>query len=465
MDFISNTSKRSGLVLQKIGQHLLTQLEATANAPSGTYNPSTPQNHHQEQEEQQPVDPPFPLDRIPEDVQPNMLSFLPARELARIRRVSRDLLQTADRHADALWNSLGRCDFPSMASLTAGTGVEGAGYLSPHQQYVKNVMHRANDEVGNLRANLRLRESLDSYTWPIAWPRNNSHAAIQVYSAISSTFGGGSGGGDGNDGVIGLLSDLVTIPNVRIARALSHKRRAALSTVVVHSDKVIFDFRRRGLHTGPVNFLPLSTLRLENPTPLAPLLLPLLLPPAPRNTAAGGNNGGHALEDRRGGVEVEGAGLLPLAPETPTPAGFLGYAVRLLHLRPEHEPLRWTVLFALFKDLVVFETTEQAEAVRIRTPDQRLFYCALDHPGAQDDPCVDGARLLPHISHWGFHHGPAGGDGGGGIKRGEGVGCVDREGETVGDAIDRQERIACFARSSLAFLRYGGGRVERSVLA
>lgn len=213
-------------------------------------------------------------------------------------------------------------------------------------------MRRANDEVGNLRANLRLRESLDSYTWPITWPGNNN-SSTTLYSAISSTFGGARGG---NDGVIGLLSDLVTIPDVRIARALSHKRRAALSTVVVHSDEVIFEFRRRGLHIGPVNFLPLSTLRLENPTPLAPLLLPLLLPPAARNTAAAGGNGCRGPGDRE---EVEGAGLLPLAPETPTPAGFLGYAVRLLHLRPEHEALRWTVLFALFKDLVVFETTEQ----------------------------------------------------------------------------------------------------------
>lgn len=130
MDFVS---KRSGLVLQKIGQHLLAQLEATANAPGGTNNPCPPPNHQQEQQDQQPLELPFPLGRIPEDVQPNVVFFLPARELASIRRVSRSLLQTADRHADALWDSLGRCDFPSTVPAPAGAGVKETDNLSPHR--------------------------------------------------------------------------------------------------------------------------------------------------------------------------------------------------------------------------------------------------------------------------------------------------------------------------------------------
>ncbi|CAM9285029.1 unnamed protein product, partial [Pylaiella littoralis] len=189
-------------------------------------------------------------------------------------------------------------------------------------------------------------------------------------------------------------------------------------------------FRRSGLYTGPVNFLPLSALRLEheNLTPLAPLLMPLLMP-SPRTAtgagaaaavAAAAGTGGRGFGNGGGGWEGEEgknnerADLLPLSPETPAPTGFLGYAVRLLQLRPEHEPLRWTVLFALFVDLVVFETTEQAEAVRSRVPDRRLFYCALDHPGAQDDPCPPGGRSLPHISHWGFQGWRVGGGGGDG---------------------------------------------------
>ncbi|CBN74590.1 hypothetical protein Esi_0030_0125 [Ectocarpus siliculosus] len=373
MDFVSNTSKRSGQMVQKIRQHFLTQLDTIPiTIPTSTgAAPSVPGGQHdleQQQQQQlqrqqlqlqqrQPLWSSFPLGLIPEDVRLTVLSFLPAGELSSIRRASRDFLQTADRHADVLWGRLNRCEFPSVSAPT-GPAAQETNCLSPHQ------------------------------------------------------------------------------------------RRAALSTVVVDNDKVLFDFRRRGFYTGPVNFLPLSTLVMDNPTPLAPLLLPLLLPPQRRiGIVPAGTEDGDGRE--------EGANLLPRAPESPAPAGFLGYAVRLLRLRPEHEPLRWTALFALFRDLAVFETTEQAEAVRARVPDRRLFYCALDHPGAQDEPCPPGGRSLPHISHWGFHGVLA--DSGLGGGEGEVPGVRDRAGETVGDALERQERTACFARSSLAFLQYGGG--------
>eukprot|EP00752_Nemacystus_decipiens_P009775 g8730.t1 len=503
MDFVAQTSDRSGLLLRKIGQRLISHLDAVSNAPVATSDDSRctarsrgahqelvqqqqQQQHRQHQHQHQQlghhaeqhllVEPAFPLGHTPDDVRPNIMSFLPARELSSVRRVSREFLLVADLHAEALWGRLCRHDFPSVTPPRPGAGGQGRAMLSPHQQYVKNVMHRAIDEAGNLRANHRLRESLDNFTWPIAWPAELSTTTI--YSAITSTFGNGTTNnirGDSsrrNDGVIGLLSDLVTVPDVRIARALSHKRRAALSTVVVEDDDIVFDFRRRGIHTGPVNFLPLSMLRQERRTPLAPVLMPLVLPQAAGNPAAAAAElaGERSIQGRDGaGGEDDEAGLLPLSPESPAPAGFLGYAVRLLRLRPEHESLRWTVLFAVFKDLVVFETTEQAEAVRARVPDRRLFYCALDHPGAQDDPCPHDGRSLPHISHWGFQRVRfgqtagvgAGGGGGGGV-----VGVLGSTGETVGDAVERQERTACFARSSLAFLQYGGGGgVGRGVLS
>eukprot|EP00903_Cladosiphon_okamuranus_P013372 g12462.t1 len=484
MDFVALTSDRSGLLLRNMGQRLHAHLDAVSSAPSGDgFHAAPPRGdcqelvHHQKLHQvEQRGGPLFPLGHTPEDVRPDILSFLPARELASIRRVSRGFLLTADLHAETLWSRLCRHDFPSMTPPPARVGGPERAMLSPHQQYVKNVLHRAIDEAGNLRANHRLRESLDNFAWPLAWPAE--HGSTTIYSAITSTLGNsinnsirnsirGSSGTRSNDGVVGLLSDLVTVPDPRIARALSHKRRAAMSTVVVKNDDVVFDFRRRGIHTGPVNFLPLSTLLLENPTPLvAPLPTPLVL-----SSSGGGGDEGD-----------EGGGLLPLSPETPAPAGFIGYAVRLLQLRPEHESLRWTVLFAVFKDLVVFETTQQAEALRARVPDRRLFYCALDHPGAQDDPCPPGGRSLPHISHWRFQgelfgkvgggDGGGGGGGGGGSSGDSIVGrdCVaDTVGstwETVGDAVERQERTACFARSSLAFLQYGGGGgVGRSSLA
>lgn len=233
-------------------------------------------------------------------------------------------------------------------------------------------MDRANDDAGNLRASYRLRESLDSFIRRPDGHGNNGETTTRcTINAVCTTLGcmsirgtfgstgdisGGDGGdsgggGDNKAGVIGVLSDLVTVPDPRIARALSHARRAALTTVSVHSGNAVSDFRRHRVHTGPVNFLPTSTLRLQHPQ--------LLPPPPTRNYAESASPGGWGVRDDGGYGEDEVAGLLPPAPETTAPAGFLGYAVRLLRLRPEHEPLRWTVLFAVFKDLVVFETTEQ----------------------------------------------------------------------------------------------------------
>lgn len=242
-------------------------------------------------------------------------------------------------------------------------------------------MSRATGEAGNLRSTQRIRESLQMY---------------------SSNHGGG---------VIGLLSDLGMIPDLRIARAVSHKRRAAMSSAVVANEVIVYDFRCRGYFSGPLNFLPLRPLLLEGTM-----------------ETAGGER------------------TLPTAPEDPAPPGFLGYAIRLIRLRPEHESLRWTVLFTVFKDLAVFETTAQAEAVRERMPQGRLFYCALDHPGALDDPCQSGMAPLPHIGHWGFRPlltrpGRASSDGG--------------RPEMVSASAERLEKAVANARHSLAFIQYG----------
>lgn len=217
---------------------------------------------------------------------------------------------------------------------------------------MKNVLQRASDEVRNLRADYRLREGLDAFnrctnhhaTATTSISPNTTRNKVGVkfdfaLRSIGNNLGArartrsGSSTGSSNGGVVGLISDLVTVPDPLIAQALSYKRRAALSTVVVDNDDVLFELRRRDLIRGPVNFLPLSTLHLENTSLLPRILSASTMPPR--------------------------FDMLPVAPESPAPPGFIGYAVRLLQLRPEHEPLRWTVLFTLFKDLVVFETTEQ----------------------------------------------------------------------------------------------------------
>ncbi|CAM9202135.1 unnamed protein product [Ectocarpus fasciculatus] len=488
----------SNIVCQK--SKPLLPLHSTPSHPCPTFSPfpaatatpdfphmeMSPYVHHREelvqrQQERSPsFDRPFPLDRLPEDVLPSVLGFLPARELSGMRRVSQRFLEEVDHRGDALWGSLCRSDFPSLASSAAeATATAAAGvredkhaYISHHhQQYVSNIMHRANDQVLNLRCKYRLRKSLYKYARGNKRPQKSNMTinmrglrgdTASVSSRIGSSSGSfpdgsnGSNGGDGNGGVVGLLSDLVAIPDPRIARALSYKCRFVLSTVVVVSDSVSSGIRRRGLYTEPVEFSSLSAFRWEGPSKLP------RPPPTSSNAtaaaAAASRSGGRHTDDGGGcREEVEaGANLLPLAPETPAPAGFLGYAVRLLQLRPGHESLRWTVLFALFKDLVVFETSEQAEVVRARMPNQRLVYCALDHPGGQDYPSPAVLRVLPIISHWGFQQELVRVGGGGGGRGGEHVVGSDFFGqEDVDDAIERQEKIACLARSSLEALKCG----------
>lgn len=278
------------------------------------------------------------------------------------------------------------------------------------------MIQRATEESGNLRATQRARESLQTY---------------------ATKYGGG---------IIGLVSDLGTIPDQRIARAVSNVRRAAMSSAVVASERVVYDFRCRGLYSGPLNFLPIRTLMLDHPG--AGVMW--------ANNAVGAGGGG---VNGGGNAAARADDLLPSAPESPAPDGFLGYVVRLMQLRPEHEPLRWTVLFAVFKDLAVFETEAQGQAVKARMPNQRLFYCSLDFPGSQTDPCPPGGAPLPHIGHWGFRPlldgtGSAGSDRSGGVP---GLEDWTPGSMSVSARAEQFERNARGARRALAFLQYGGG--------
>lgn len=269
-------------------------------------------------------------------------------------------------------------------------------------------MLRAEEEACNLRSTRDVRESLEAYTCR------------------------------GGTGVVGMASDIASLPDPLISRAVSRKRRAALWSVVVTDERVIQEFRRRDLHRGPLNFLPIRTLQHDH--------VALLTAATEGGVAAGGID--------RGGREM----LLPMAPETPAPAGFLGYVVRLLRLRAEHEHLRWTFFYAIFKDLMVFESAVLAEALRARTPGGHLFYCSLNHVGTDSEPAVmDGDQPLPHISHWGFRplHGAGGNSTSDGGNEEDLSGAWGRRGrEAVADAVERLEQTARYAKSSLAFVRW-----------
>ncbi|CAN0018652.1 unnamed protein product [Ascophyllum nodosum] len=383
------------LGLRSIGRQLLTSSITHHRRPGfETGFPETPLCHEPETAASH-----LPLGEIPEDAYINTCSYLTAPELCAVRCLNRQFLETAERHGEDLWGRLCCRDFPSMARAGAQIG------LPAHQQYIRNVMLRAEEELGNLRSTLDVRKSLEAF--------------------ISR----------GGAGIIGIASDIASLPDPRIARAVSHKRRAALWSVVVTNERVIQEFRRRGLHRGPLNFLPIRALQHDRHLALS--------------TAATGNLGA----DRA-------CPALPMAPELPEPpAGFLGFVVRLIRLRPEHEHLRWTFFFAVFRDLMVFESAAQAEALRARRPNGHLFYCSLDQVGEDHDPLIlDGEPPLPHIGHWGFR--PLHGDIESGSK-GNGDGEEDLSGawardtgEAVDDSVERLRRTACYARSSLAFVRW-----------
>ncbi|CAB1109222.1 unnamed protein product [Ectocarpus sp. CCAP 1310/34] len=235
----------SNIVCQK-SKPLLPLHSSTPSHPCPTFSPfpavtatpvffPSPYAHHRElvqrQEERYPLfDRPFPLDRLPEDVLPSVLAFLPAGELSGMRRVSQTFLQEVDHHGEALWDSLCRCDFPSMASSpTAAAGVW--GYSRRPVPFAINSSarlrttplkslaairqqrhHRANDQVLNLRSNRHLRKRLYNYTWGNKDPQQSSRTinmtsgrgtTASVSGRIGSTSGsapGWSNGGNGGDG-------------------------------------------------------------------------------------------------------------------------------------------------------------------------------------------------------------------------------------------------------------------------
>ncbi|CAM9456506.1 unnamed protein product [Choristocarpus tenellus] len=305
------------------------------------------------------------LGPMPEYVLCYLFSFLDAKSLCTVRRLSVGMFRATDHCSETLWGTLLRQDFP------VGHNLEVSNH---HQEYVINVKLRATDEVSNFHATRRARQSLYEY---------------------SSRFGG----------VIGLVCDLGYVEDARVARAISNKRRPAMSTAIVDNSNVICDFRKRGYFSGPLNFLPVDAISLEGS-----------LPPIP--------GGPHR--------------------------GFLGYAVDLVRLRPEHEMLRLTVLFAALKDLAVFETCADAEEARRRSGQHRLLYCALDF-GDGDPVERERGLAVAHISHWGFrplfdvegakHWGRAFNKGWGGVE----------------NTLLQLEKTVEDAQSSLAYIRYGGG--------
>jgi hypothetical protein len=120
-----------------------------------------------------------------------------------------------------------------------------------------------------------------------------------------------------NNGIIGFVSDIVWVDDERIAKTISKKRFMAMGTIITRSEKDITIFKELNKHIHiPCSFMPYST-------------------------------ASHSLQD---------TSHIDMLNQTIDAPGFIGYAVKLLRLRPEHEYLRYTVLWIIFKNLMIFET-------------------------------------------------------------------------------------------------------------
>ena len=147
--------------------------------------------------------------------------------------------------------------------------------------------------------------------------------------------------------LIGCIFDLIRIDNPDIARAVSIRRQVAMKTVVVRSGRQFMEFRRKEQNARPMSFLPLD-MAFDSIAP-GPEDLPLKI-----------------------GVHD----------------GFRGYAIDLIDLRPEHQYLRMSVCWALFKDLAIFTDLDSARRAAKQCGQEKLFYATIKEAKALPSPPI-----------------------------------------------------------------------------
>jgi hypothetical protein len=153
-----------------------------------------------------------------------------------------------------------------------------------------------------------------------------------------------------SSGIVGVVCDLAFVENEVEASLLAklcgpkllaviledNRRYSRYITVSCKSftddDRFQYYYNKYKNSTVPVHFLPLTNVLAYRP---------------PR------------------GVEDDGGNMLPLYAQQDAPKeGFLGFAVNRLFLKPQHEHLRRTLFWSLFRDGMVFETLQQGQRYR-----------------------------------------------------------------------------------------------------
>jgi hypothetical protein len=85
--------------------------------------------------------------------------------------------------------------------------------------------------------------------------------------------------------------------------------------------------------------------------------------------------------------DIIAPGPLDLPLTSSNTPGFVGYAINLIMLRDEHEHLRMSVVWALFKDLSVFIDEKSAREAEEKIGRQ-LFWCSIKEAKLLPDPPI-----------------------------------------------------------------------------
>jgi hypothetical protein len=142
-----------------------------------------------------------------------------------------------------------------------------------------------------------------------------------------------------NAGIHGCVSDIGFFDDLRLAQTVSRRRYMAMRTLVVDDEDTIRAFKKATRsYSGPSTFLPLSTVQ-------------------------------RITIDEETQFKFD---------HPPTDfEGFRGFIVEMVKLRQEHEHMRKSVFFTIFKDMMVFDKLEQLQRYDQLTQTQN-FAIALD---------------------------------------------------------------------------------------
>ena len=190
-------------------------------------------------------------------------------------------------------------------------------------------------------------------------------------------------------GIVGVLSDIVWTDTELCSYILSKKRSMAMSTIIVTEDTYIRDFRKVTQAEFPQYAAYMSISIVEQSIGGIPSLLDedtifnqsqcqsqsqsqcncnclidtnakyysVFYPHGHQTNASSGSSGSPSGSNNPISEHFPTISTHKSHEPPPIP-GFLGYAINLLRLRPEHEYLRRNVLWIIFRDLMVFDTLE-----------------------------------------------------------------------------------------------------------